>query len=181
MNHKYTLSNDDTESAILTESGGRLRYYFINTFVFIAVSFLVTKFNQNPTVIGVFIGVLLFIVLPINKIEYFFTEEDKLVVLFKRVFFLQFLNRKKIFKYNEIEKITATLKHDKKTDITAFIIDLTTSFTVMSYNVLEVQMKNGKIKNINTKIFKEQLLPIINFMQSKGVDIQIIYPDNKDL
>jgi len=42
-------------------------------------------------------------------------------------------------------------------------------------------MKNGKTKYINTKIYKKKLLPIINFMQSKGVDIQIIYPDNKDI
>ncbi len=180
MKHKQ-INYNNTESSISTESGGRLRYYYINTFVFIAVSFLLSKFNQNPAVISVFIGILIFIVLPINKIEYFFTEEDKLIVLFQRVFFLQFLNRKRIFKYDEIEKITATLNHDKKTDITAFIIDLTTSFTAMSFNILEVEMKNGKIKNINTKIFKENLLPIINFMQSKGVDIQIIYPDNKDI
>ena len=181
MQPKQTITNNDIDSPVLTESGGRLRYYYLNIFIFIAVSLLLTKFSQNPTVISVFIGILIFIVLPINKIEYFLTEEDRLVVLFKRVFLLQFLNRKRIFKYDEIEKITATLKHDKKTDITAFIVDLTTSFTVMSFNVLEVQMKNGKIKNINTKLFKEQLLPIINFMQSKGVDIKIIYPDNKDI
>lgn len=73
------------------------------------------------------------------------------------------------------------MKNDEKTDISAFIIDLTTKFAAMSFNVLEVEMKNGKIKYINSKIYIDKLLPIINFMQSKGVDIQIIYPDNKDL
>jgi uncharacterized membrane protein (Fun14 family) len=180
MKHKEALSND-TKSAIITESGGRLRYYFMNIVVFSVVSYLLTKFNQNSKVISVVIGVFIFVVLPLNAIEYIFAEEDKLVVLFKRVFFLSFLNRKRIFKYDEIEKITATLKNDEKTDITAFIIDLTTKFTAMSLNVLEVEMKNGKTKYINSKIYIEKLLPIINFMQSKGVDIQIIYPDNKDL
>lgn len=51
----------------------------------------------------------------------------------------------------------------------------------MSLNVLEVEMENGKIEYINSKIYINKLLPIMNFMQSKGVDIQIIYPDNKDI
>ena len=181
MDHKETLNNNDTESAIFTESGGRLRYYFINIFIFIAVSYLLTKFNQNPRIISVLLGILLFVFLPINYVEYVFAEKDKLVVLYKSVFFLQFLNRKRIFKYDEIKKITATLKNDEKTDISAFIINLTSKFKAISFNVLEVQMKNGKIKYINSKIYIDKLLPIINFMQSKGVDIQIIYPDNKDL
>jgi hypothetical protein len=46
-------------------------------------------------------------------------------------------------------------------------------------NSLEVEMKNGKKRSIATKIYNEKLLPILNLMQSRGVEIQIIYPDNK--
>ena len=139
------------------------------------------KYNENPILITILLGILILVFLPLNYIEYLFAENDKLIVLYKSVFFLQFLNRKRTFKYDEIKKITATLKNDRKTDITAFMIDLTTKFTAMSFNVLEVEMKNGKIKYINSKIYIAKLLPIINFMQSKGVDIKIIYPDNKDV
>ena len=153
MQHKQIITKNNIDLPVITESGGRLAYYFINTCILIAVPYLVTKFNQNPTVIGVLISILIFVILPFSFVEYFFVEKDKLVVLYKSVFFLQFLNRKRIFKYNEIEKITATLKHDKRTDITAFIIDLTSKFTAMSLNVLEVEMKNGKKKYINTQIY----------------------------
>jgi hypothetical protein len=181
LKHQQITSNNDSNLPVLTASGNRLRYYFLNIFVLISVIYLVTKYNENPTLITVLIGILVFIFLPFSFVEYLFAENDKLIVLYKSVFFLQFLNRKRIFKYDEIKKITATLKNDEKTDITAFSIDLTTKFTAMSFNVLEVEMKNGKIKYINSKIFIAKLLPIINFMQKKGVDIQIIYPDIKDI
>lgn len=181
MKHQHIDSNNETDIPIHTASGNRFRYYFLNTFVLIGVIYLVTKFNENPTLISVLIGILVFVCLPFSYVEYLFAENDKLIVLYKSVFFIQFLNRKRIFKFDEIKKITATLKLDKKTDISAIIIDFTTKFTAMSFNVLEVEMKNGKTKYINSKIYIEKLLPIINFMQSKGVDIQIIYPDNKDI
>ena len=181
MKHQSINSKNDTESSIITESGGRLAYYFINAFIFIAVPLLLTKYNENPTLITVLTCILIFVFLPLNYVEYLFTENDKLIVLYKSVFFLQFLNRRRKFKYDEIKKITATLKHDKKTEIIAFVIDVTSKFTAMSSNALVVEMKNGKTKYINTKIYKEKLLPIINFMKSKGVDIQVFYPDNKDI
>lgn len=145
MKRQQITSSDDTEPPIITESGGRLGYYYLNIFIFTTVSLLSIRYNQNPTLIGVLIGILVFLFLPINYVEYVFADNNKLVVLYKRVFFLQFLNRKRTFKYDEIKKITATLKNDEKTDITAFIIDLTTKFTAMSFNVLEV--RNEKRKN----------------------------------
>ena len=181
MIHKQINSNCDKDRSMLTVSGNRFRYYFLNIFVLIGVIYLVPKFNENPTLIAVLLGILILVFLPLSYVEYLFAQNDKLIVLYKSVFFLQFLNRKRIFRYDEIKKITATLKHDKKTDITAFIIDLTSKFTAMSFNVLEFEMKNGKKKYVNSKIYLEKLLPIINFMKSKGVEIQVIYPDNKDI
>ena len=180
MKNKLRNKNN-SGSIVLKESGGRLAYYFINTVIFIAVPYLLTKFDENSTVIGVLIGILILFFLPINMVEYFFVDEDKLVVLYRKVFFLQFFNRRRIFKYDEIKKITVTLKHDRRTDITAFFIDLTSKFAAVSLNELVVEMKDGKEKYINTQIYKENLLPIINFMQNKGVDIEITYPNQKDI
>lgn len=179
MKNQRKIGNRSLEPCIISESGGRLSYYFISLFVLVAVPYLVSKFNENPTLITILIAILLFIFLPMCFVEYFFVEKDKIIVLYKSLFFLQFLNRKRVIKYDEIERIIATLKHDKKTDIASFFINITSKFTAMSLNVLEVQMKNGKKKYINTQIYKENLMPIIDYMKNRGVDIQIIYPDKR--
>jgi len=177
---KSNQLNDFTniDYPVITASGGWYPYYFLNLVVFIGVSFLVPKYTGNPGFIGVAIGILIFVVLPINSVEYFFAENEQLVVLYKKVFFLQFLNRKRRFRYKEIQKITAILAMDKEPTIIAFIGNLLSRYS-SPVNSLEIEMKNGKKKNVATNICNEKLLPILNFMQSKEVDIQINYPDKK--
>ena len=181
MDLQRLTENNDKHFAVLTASGGRLVYYFLNVAVLLALPYLITKFNENPKLIGVLIGLLIFWILPVNMVEYFFAEEDKLIVLYKRVFFLQFLNRKRVFMYDEIDHISATLKIDRKTSVEAFMINMTSKFMIMATNPIIIEMKNGKRKYVNTRIYKSELLPILTFMQRKGVDVKILYPNQKDI
>jgi len=168
----------DIEYPIIKASSGWYDYYFLNLVVLCGVSFLVPKYNDNPGFIGVVIGILIFVILPINSVQYIFAENDQLVVLYKSIFFLQFLNRKRVFRYDEIQKITATLAMDKEPNIFSFIGDLMSRYS-SPMNSLEVVMKNGKKKSIPTRIYNDNLLPILTLLQSKEVDVQIIYPDKK--
>jgi hypothetical protein len=177
---KKSAENRET-SVIYTASGGRLVYYFLNVGTLIALTYLITRYNENPKVISIIIGLLVLWILPVNMVEYFFAENDRLIILYKRVFFLQFLNRKRVFKFNEIKQVSATLKIDMKTDVEAFLINLTSKFMVMATSPIVIEMKNGKKKYINTRVYKHELLPILDFMKSKGVDVRITFPNEKDL
>jgi hypothetical protein len=68
-----------------------------------------------------------------------------------------------------------------KTDVEAFLINLTSKFMVMATSPIVIEMKNGKKKYINTRVYKHELLPILDFMKSKGVDVRITFPNEKDL
>ena len=179
MTYKKFHKNKNEDSVIFKEWGASISYYFLNGVVFFSIPFLLIKFNENPNLIIVLLGILILVILPLNYIEYFLVENDKLIVIYKKIFFLQFLNRRRIFIYDEIDQITITLKLDQRADIASLITNFTTKIKFMPSNVLEVEMKNGKKKSISTEIYANKLLPIIKFIQSKGVEIKTIYPDKK--
>lgn len=181
MKQRQTTNKEITDSTILTASGGKLSFYSWNLLVLAGVPFSIIKFNQNHLFFGIVIGILILIILPFNYVEYFIAENDKLIVLNKSVFFLSFMNKKQTFNFNEIHKITAVIKINERTYIMDWISNLTNKIKLSTSNTLEIEMKNGKKNNISTQIVREGLMPIIDFMEAKGVKIETIYPNNKNI
>lgn len=181
MNYKKVLEYTTRNNTIIMEHGNKAGFYFQNILIFTAIGYLVTQFTENPLLISILLFLLFFIFLPMNSVSYFFVTEKNFLILYKRIFFLQFINRKKMFQFNQIKKITAILKHDKRSDLIAFMINLNTNFTAFSSNTLDIEMLDGTKKTIKTDIYKEKLLPLFDYMKKKGVEIEIIYPSKKDM
>ena len=91
------------------------------------------------------------------------------------------MNKKQTFNFNEIHKITVVIKINERAYIIRWISNLTNKIKLTTSNTLEIEMKNGKHNNIGTEIVKEKLIPIIDFMEAKGVRIETIYPNNKNI
>ena len=180
---KYNIEVGDTarNNIIIMEHGNKAGFYFQNILIFSAIGYLVTQFTENPLLICILIFLLFFIFLPLNSVSYFFVTEQNFLIVYKRIFFLQFINRKRMFQFNQIKKITAILKHDKRSDLIAFMINLNTNFTAFSSNTLDIEMLDGTKKLIKTDIYKQRLLPLFDFMKRKGVEIEIIYPSKNDM
>lgn len=172
------IDKNQERTPVIIESGGRLVNYFLNLCVFAGLPYFLSKYDKNPSLMIVLIGVLITILL-FNCIEYFYVGEKELVICYKKIFFLQFLNRKRIFKYEDIKNITVTLKHNKRSEIASFIFNLTNKIKIDSSNEFEIEMKSGKKRYLNTEIYKDKLMPIIEFIRSKGVEIKTLYPSKK--
>lgn len=181
MKKRQSTNKGITDTTILTVSGGKLNYYSWNMLVLAGVPFCLTKFNQNPTFFGIVIGILILIIIPLNYVEYFIAENDKLIVFNKSVFFLSFLNKKQIFNFNEINKVIVVIKINERAYLMNWVLNLTNKIKLTTSNTLEIELKNGKKNSIATKIVKEKLIPIIDFLEAKGVRIQTIYPNNKNI
>lgn len=181
LKQRQLTYKENIDSTILTVSEGKLNFYLWNLLVLAGVPFCLIEFNQNPTFFGILIGIFLLIILLFNSVEYLIVENDKLIVLNKSVFFLSFMNRKKIFHFNEIHKVAAVIKINEKAYINHWIWNLTNKIKFTTSNQLEIVMKNGRKNIISMAIFEEKLIPIINFMKTKGVEIETIYPNNKDI
>jgi hypothetical protein len=178
---QQSTNTEITDSTVLTVSGRKLSFYSWNLLALAAIPFSIIKFNQNHLFFGIVIGILIFIILPLNYIEYFIAESDKLIVLYKKVFFLSFLNKRQTFNFSEINKITAVIKINERTYIMDWVSNLTSTFKLSTSNTIDIEMKNGKEIDIGTEIVKEDLLPIIDFMEAKGVKIETIYPNDKNI
>jgi hypothetical protein len=178
---KQQSTTEITDSTILTATGRKLSFYSWNLLVLAAIPFSIVKFNENPTFFGIVIGIMILIILPFNYVEYFIAENDKLIVLYKKDFFLSFLNKRKTFNFSEIDKITAVIKINERTYIMDWVSNLTNTIKWSTSNTIDIEMINGKKDSIGTEIVKEDLLPIIDFMKAKGVKIEIVYPNNKNI
>ena len=178
MKSEFLKSNnegylDSKGATVLGEHGGKVVFLGTNIFCLLAIIFLLTKYTENPSAIIIGIVILLLIVAA-NFVEYFFVESDKFVVIYKSIFFLRFFDRRRVFNYSDIRKVKVTLKRDKKTAFQAFMINFLSSFAAFPRNDLEIEMNSGEIKYLKSKIYKEKLIPLLNFMQKNGVKIEII-------
>jgi len=181
LSEQQSTNTETTDSTILTASGRKLSFYSWNLLVLAGIPFSIIKFNENHLFFGIVIGILIFIILPLNYIEYFIAENDKLIVLYKNVFFLSFLNKRQTFNFSQINKITAVIKINERTYIMDWVSNLTSTFKLSTSNTLDIEMKNGKTKSIGTEIVQEDLIPLIDFMEAKGVKIETIYPNNQNI
>lgn len=167
---------ENLKEATLMETGNKFGYYFMNIIIFFGICYLLPHFEENPVAISVILLLMLLLMLPLNYTEYIFVNNTELKVIYKRVFFFKFFNRTRVFKFCNIRKITVVLKYDKKIGVKAFLINLTSKFSAMPSNTFDIEMNEGKNKFISSLVYKEKLLPLLNHMKNKGVNIEIITP-----